>query len=204
MNEAQTILLVGCGKSKLPHPAAARDLYTGNLFRSARGYAEASGRPWLILSALHGVVEPEHEIDPYDLTMADRIAGRGGFDRNKVLPEMALRAYHEAIAMRLWWWLYHSGHTSPATTAPPLTLEIHAGKLYVEAVRRAFELAMPWRTGGVWNVETHTKGHQVPLWGTVEIAAPLEGLEIGERLAWYAARREAPESRQADLLGGAP
>jgi len=66
MIPAPTFILIGCGARKLPHPAPARDLYTGSLFRAARSYAEASGLPWMILSGLHGLVAPDQVLEPYD------------------------------------------------------------------------------------------------------------------------------------------
>ncbi|WBB94101.1 DUF6884 domain-containing protein [Verrucosispora sp. WMMC514] len=71
--------VVPCGGAKLPHPAPARDLYVGSLFRhtlaaaeqSARLDGEAAGLPArvLILSALHGLVEPDTVLAPYDQRM---------------------------------------------------------------------------------------------------------------------------------------
>lgn len=58
--------MVGCGKRKLARPAAAAELYTGSLFRAARRYAEASGQPWVVLSAAHGVIDPGVIVRPYD------------------------------------------------------------------------------------------------------------------------------------------
>lgn len=72
---SSTLYLVGCGKSKCPEASPARSLYTGALVRKALAYAEqeaaASGGTILILSALHGVVELDHVLDPYDLSMGD-------------------------------------------------------------------------------------------------------------------------------------
>lgn len=65
------LIIVGCGKTKLAKPAAARDLYTGILFRAARAYAETFGDHWCIASAKHGLVDPDTILEPYDLAMAD-------------------------------------------------------------------------------------------------------------------------------------
>ncbi len=45
------VLMLGCVKTKRTTPSPARDLYTGSLFTRRRGYAEASGCPWYVLSA---------------------------------------------------------------------------------------------------------------------------------------------------------
>lgn len=67
----KTIVLVGCGKGKLPHAARAKDLYTGTLFRKCRAYAERFGDDWGILSAKHGLLLPGDLIRPYDLALQD-------------------------------------------------------------------------------------------------------------------------------------
>ncbi len=62
-------MLVGCVATKAPAPAPAKDLYRSQLFTRRRAYAEASGKPWFILSALHGLVQPDEVTEPYDLNM---------------------------------------------------------------------------------------------------------------------------------------
>lgn len=63
------IALIACGKAKRDHPSPARDLYTGGLFTKARAYAEATSDTWFILSAKHGLVDPDMTLHPYDLTL---------------------------------------------------------------------------------------------------------------------------------------
>jgi hypothetical protein len=70
MLDGPSIALVGCGASKLTRRAPAQDLYTGTLFRAARAYAEQHDH-WYILSARHGLVDPEMELDPYDCSLSD-------------------------------------------------------------------------------------------------------------------------------------
>lgn len=64
-----TVGLVSCGKSKLDHPAPAKELYTSTLFRAARQYAERCCDDWVILSAGHGVLLPEQIVAPYERAM---------------------------------------------------------------------------------------------------------------------------------------
>jgi hypothetical protein len=70
--ERETVYLVACGKAKRRCPSKARDLYTGNLFRACRAHAEAHGSLWRILSGLHGVLDPERCIEPYDAEVPRR------------------------------------------------------------------------------------------------------------------------------------
>lgn len=65
------LLLIGCGKAKQAEPTAACDLYNGSLFRKRRAYAEATERPWWILSAKYGLVDPNVVLRPYDVALKD-------------------------------------------------------------------------------------------------------------------------------------
>jgi uncharacterized protein DUF6884 len=47
----------------------ARSLYVSDWFLKARCYTEASGCCWFILSAEHGLVEPDRVIAPYERTL---------------------------------------------------------------------------------------------------------------------------------------
>lgn len=64
-------VLIGCSKSKLPAEAPARDLYTGQLFRKAVSWAERHELQWFVVSALHGLLTPDHIIAPYNYTIKD-------------------------------------------------------------------------------------------------------------------------------------
>lgn len=58
--------LVGCVKTKLPVTTAAKDLYDSPLFHCQRRAVEASCDRWYILSAKHGLLDPDAEIEPYE------------------------------------------------------------------------------------------------------------------------------------------
>ena len=64
-----SLCLVSCVGRKRSSPAPASDLYTSPWFRKARAYAERVGGPWFVLSAKHGLVQPDEMIAPYDLTL---------------------------------------------------------------------------------------------------------------------------------------
>jgi len=68
--------LVGCVKQKGKTPAPARSLYVSPLFKGRRAYVERTCDRWFILSALHGVVDPESVIAPYDVTLNGLGVGR--------------------------------------------------------------------------------------------------------------------------------
>ncbi len=66
------LVLVGCTKRKRDEPARARDLYDESpLFRRRRRVARESGKRWAILSAEHGLVDPDERLEPYDTHISD-------------------------------------------------------------------------------------------------------------------------------------
>jgi hypothetical protein len=66
------VTLIGCGKTKVSHRAQARELYLGTLFRRSLQYALLASDEVYVLSALHGLVGLDDELDPYDFAMKDR------------------------------------------------------------------------------------------------------------------------------------
>lgn len=99
------IALIGCSASKLAVASPARDLYTGQLFRKAREWAEANCDQWFILSALYGLLEPDREVETYDVSMSNRKGTRNGWGVRVVnkLTELGLykkyHALHEFVVL---------------------------------------------------------------------------------------------------------
>lgn len=61
------MILIQCTKTKRDEPAKAKNLYDqSDYFCKMRAYAEATGEMWCILSAKHGLVEPDEIIEPYN------------------------------------------------------------------------------------------------------------------------------------------
>lgn len=67
--------LVGCVKDKQPVAAPAADLYVSPLFVGRRRYVEQSCDRWFILSALHGFVDPDAVVEPYDQSLVEAAVG---------------------------------------------------------------------------------------------------------------------------------
>ena len=107
------VILIGCVKRKLPTAAPARDLYTSPLFRKGRAYAEHAGVPWFILSAQHGLVAPDDELEPYDL----RLSATSRQYRREWGGDV-VAALREALG-----------------SIDGLSIEIHAGSAYVDSIR---------------------------------------------------------------------
>lgn len=64
------IILISCGKKKLPIKAIGCDLYVSSLFKKNLQYARSLKPDKIfILSANYGLIFLEEPIDPYDLTL---------------------------------------------------------------------------------------------------------------------------------------
>lgn len=111
----ERLVLVGCVKTKVGHRAPAKDLYDSPLWRKRRRFAESTGMPWAILSAEHGMVEPDTVLEPYD-----RYLGKEPADYRRTwaerTAEQVLRALREKNLR---------------------AVEIHAGAAYVNSGLRA-------------------------------------------------------------------
>ncbi|GAA3633396.1 DUF6884 domain-containing protein [Microlunatus ginsengisoli] len=109
------VVLVGCVKSKLSHGAPAKDLYTSDYFKKMRAYAEASGAPWFILSAEHGLVAPDDWLEPYERYLPDTT-------------REYRRSWGQTVATQL-------GEAVGPING--LVVDIHAGAAYVESAEAA-------------------------------------------------------------------
>lgn len=63
------VALVSCVKTKADHRLPAKHLYISPWFGMARAYAEEHADQWFILSAQHGLLDPDEVIDPYEKTL---------------------------------------------------------------------------------------------------------------------------------------
>ena len=61
--------LVSCVGQKTQMPTKAKDLYVSDWFKKVRRYVEGTEAHWYILSAAHGLVDPETVIAPYEKTL---------------------------------------------------------------------------------------------------------------------------------------
>ena len=114
------IILIGCGKAKRQERSPAASLYTGSLFSAAREYAESSGVSWYILSALHGLLEPDTDIQPYEETL-----------KGKTVVNRA--AWHVGVVAQLLDQLPDFFYSFR-----DCTLEVHAGIAYREPLMPIF------------------------------------------------------------------
>lgn len=66
---AQRVALIACCATKLSHRAPAADLYCSPLFRMSLGWAKANADVTYVLSAKHGLVALDQQIEPYNETL---------------------------------------------------------------------------------------------------------------------------------------
>ena len=85
------LCLVSCVSVKRSAAAPARDLYVSHWFRKARACIEALGCPWYILSAKHGLLDPNSMIDPYDETLKAMPVDRRRIWARGVIADLAPR-----------------------------------------------------------------------------------------------------------------
>jgi hypothetical protein len=198
-------VIVGCGARKLEWAAPARELYTGSLFRAASRHAERLGLPWRILSAEHGFISPDTVIEPYDRRIESRNpapfgpldcvkrsrmewrAGDGG-GRSWTRTGEVYRTHDHTTP---WWWIAARQQAHAWLWAPkykhrqapsdcvgtlrfrPVVVELHAGESYLRALE-VIVMDLP-----------------------VVVSAPLQGLTLGKRLAWYSGQ-EQESARHVD------
>ena len=94
---------------------------------------------WFIVSAKHGLVDPDRVVAPYDITLRDISAAERAAFGMRVIRDLA----HEAGPLQR------------------VVVEVHAGRVYVEALRA------PLRKVGA------------------RLHWPVKGLGIGRQLQWY-------------------
>lgn len=66
---AVDLCLVSCVGQKGRSPAPAKDLYLSDWFIKARRVVEREGWRWFVLSAKHGLLDPEEQVAPYEKTL---------------------------------------------------------------------------------------------------------------------------------------
>ena len=95
--------LISCSAGKLAHRAPAAQLYTGPLFKLSRAWIEGRSEldAWAVLSAKHGVVLPDEEVDPYDVSLDAMTAAERRAWAERTRGQLALRWGRETIFMVL-------------------------------------------------------------------------------------------------------
>lgn len=145
------VIILGCVSGKRPGPLPAKDLYDSDLFDRRRRYAEATGKPWVIFSAKHGILDPDDEIEWYDVAL-------------KELPHRVRRDKGEEAVRQL------EERFGPLAG---MTFEIHAG----EAYRTAIEGPLSARGARLLNPVANLRIGQLKQWYGRQLGGPEPGPE---------------------------
>lgn len=174
-NKRYDLVIVACSSTKRATASEAADLYTSQLFKASRQWAEANGKGWAIASALHGVISPRRIVEPYDRELRTKQHR----SRYRVLCASYLREWIVIAQRRRGLAKVHTTkagnkiYNVDRTKGHKLRVAILAGEKYASEVRR------------------------ILAYSRVEIIEPMAGMQIGERLAWLrderVKREQTPE-----------
>jgi hypothetical protein len=109
---AATVAVIQCSGAKLDRPAPAGELYTGTLHRLEAAAARSTGHRTVILSALHGIVDVDQVVAPYE----QRIDQPGAIDVAELAAQLVAAGRPRLVAL-----------TSKAYTAALLAAAAIAG-----------------------------------------------------------------------------
>ena len=112
--------LVACSRLNGDRPLSARELYVSPLFRAARAYAERRYGRWFILSARHGLVDPDQMLAPNDLSLRQLTAAEREVWGDRVGAELTDRF---PAATVLW---FHAGALYRDAIAPVVAHQVRA------------------------------------------------------------------------------
>ena len=83
-------VLIACASKKQEHPCRAADLYQSDLFRKNLRYAERLDPDEIfILSAKHGLLRLDEQVEPYNVTLNTMPAAERRAWAERVLEELA-------------------------------------------------------------------------------------------------------------------
>lgn len=136
---APRIVLIGSSGATADGPVPVADLFRSPGFARAREHAVASGLPWFVLSAKHGLLEPDDVVAPYRLELGD-----------------ASTVYRNA------WGEWVAAQLGERVQLPGATVEVHGGVDFAQPLRQplarrgaALELPLP----GTWHEPGSTAHH---------------------------------------------
>lgn len=85
----ERIVLISCVSQKLSHRAKVRDIYVSTLFKLNLKYAESLNPDGVyVLSAKHGLLDLEQEIEPYEQTLNNMKSKERRLWADKVLRQL--------------------------------------------------------------------------------------------------------------------
>jgi hypothetical protein len=140
------VVLVGSSGATAGSARPAGALFTSSGFARARDAAVASGRPWFVLSARHGLLDPDDVVGPFDDLIGDRPAGYRA-------------AWAEWVVARL----------ADRVRLPGAVVEVHGGVDFAQPLRGPLtrrgahlEVPLPWDGADVPDAGWHDDRPAVP------------------------------------------
>lgn len=175
MTEKHRIALISCSKTKTYHRDSKRggrvlpaELYSSELFRKRVAYIEQRGVEWFVLSARFGLWASDTERNPSDGSEIGCPSDEPYSYRLGDLSPAEQTVWFTDVCHHVVEKLWLDDCDTPIHPSE-LTVEIHAGREYAETLKQLLEIV------------------------GVKVEWPMEGLGIGEQLAWYKSRIEEPE-----------
>lgn len=93
------LIVIGCGRDKLSIAAPARKLYVSDRFRKSIALERNLDAPFVILSAKHGVVEPDRVLEPYDLDLSTLSGANQRLWAEQAIDQLAQHAEGRTISV---------------------------------------------------------------------------------------------------------
>ena len=136
---AARVVLIGSSGVTADGPVPVAELFRSPGFARAREHAVHSQLPWFVLSAKHGLLEPDDVVAPYDLELGD-----------------ASTVYRSA------WGEWVAAQLGERVQLQGATVEVHGGVDFAQPLRQplarrgaALELPLP----GTWQEPGHPEQH---------------------------------------------
>jgi len=161
--QSNKLVLISCTKSKAftgsQKSMRASDAYCSPLFQKSKTFAQDRGLDYAILSAKHGLVWPNEKISDYDLTLSELSSTERQKWSEKVAQE--IHRWRDKNSARM-----NNGIKTSRRFNTEGTVIALAGKSYTVPLSRGLD----------WYYDNFNEH-------PIELEEPLEGLQIGERLA---------------------
>ena len=149
---ASRVVLIGSSGATEAGPVRVADLFRSPGFVRARDHAVSSGMPWFVLSAKHGLLEPDDVVAPYYLELGD-----------------------SSTVYRSAWGEWVAAQLGERVQLAGATVEVHGGVDFAQPLRQplarrgaALELPLP----GTW----HEAVHDEPAGSAEDTGAPARAL----------------------------